>query len=131
MGLIVIFLGLLIGTSFLFFAKLPEKHVRYYDDYNDTLYNYTEILNTNETHLSINLMNDNQTSSISSELTGRNRTKKEIVIVYDKIAFVAFVAFVVFDVLGLPAIAICSASLFTKIISFEAQGFGQGNDVFV
>jgi hypothetical protein len=131
MGLIVIFLGLLIGTSFLFFAKLPEKHVRYYDDYNDTLYNYTEILNTNETHHSINLMNDNQTSSISSELTGRNRTKKEIVIVYDKIAFVAFVAFVVFDVLGLPAIAICSASLFTKIISFEAQGFGQGNDVFV
>jgi hypothetical protein len=114
MGLIVIFLGLLIGTSFLFFAKLPEKHVRFY---NDTEF----ILNTNETRQSINLMNDNQTRS--------NRTKKEIVVVYDKIAFVAFVAFVVFDVLGLPAIAICSASLFTKIISFEAQGFGQGNDV--
>ena len=59
------------------------------------------------------------------EFNSLNRTRT--VIVYDKIAFVAFVAFVVFDVFGLPAIAICSASLFTKIISFEAQGFGQGN----
>ena len=30
------------------------------------------------------------------------------------------------DVLGLPAIAICSASLFTKLVDHDRQGLGQG-----
>ncbi len=32
----------------------------------------------------------------------------------------------IFDVLGLPAIAICSASLFTKLVHNNVQGIGQG-----
>lgn len=119
MGLIVIFLGLAIGCAFLSFAKLPKKQVQYNIDLTQ---NETELYNSNNETTINNSYLFNQTSL--GMMAGQNRTR--IVIVYDKLAFVAFVTFVVFDVFGLPAIAICSASLFTKIISFEAQGFGQG-----
>ena len=45
---------------------------------------------------------------------------------YDYQFFPAFVLFVLLDILGLPAIAICSASLFTKLIDNKVQGIGQG-----
>lgn len=44
----------------------------------------------------------------------------------DGIFFAAFIIFVILDVIGLPAIAITSASLFTKMIDNKSQGFGQG-----
>jgi MFS family permease len=40
--------------------------------------------------------------------------------------FPAFVLFVFFDVLGLPAIAISSVALFTKMVHYNMQGLGQG-----
>jgi len=40
--------------------------------------------------------------------------------------FPAFVAFVFFDVIGLPAVAISSVSLFTKHVHHDKQGLGQG-----
>lgn len=45
---------------------------------------------------------------------------------HDYQLFPAFAVFVALDVLGLPAIAICSASLFTKLIDNKVQGIGQG-----
>lgn len=40
--------------------------------------------------------------------------------------FPAFVVFVFFDVIGLPAVAISSVSLFTKHVHHDKQGLGQG-----
>lgn len=60
--------------------------------------------------------------SFSLNNTSLNGTKEN----YDYQFFPAFVVFVVLDVIGLPAIAICSASLFTKLINYKVQGFGQG-----
>lgn len=51
-----------------------------------------------------------------------NESRKKL----DGIFFGAFVLFVILDVIGLPAIAITSASLFTKMIDNKFQGFGQG-----
>jgi MFS family permease len=70
-------------------------------------------------------------ASLNESKSGVNATtaldlnsKKDLV--YDYQFFPAFVLFVLLDVLGLPMIAICSSSLFTKLIDNKAQGFGQG-----
>ncbi len=55
---------------------------------------------------------------LSHNVTGSNSTAQQ----YDYTFFPVFVVFVGLDVLGLPAIAICSASLFTKMIHHSNQG---------
>ena len=107
LGIVVILLGLAIGCTFLSFAKLPEKRFRLIEKSNSRR-------NATEEFLSIY-----KEANASSNQT-------EEYMVYDKTSFAFFLVFVVFDVLGLPLVAITSASLFSKIVSFEAQGFGQG-----
>ena len=108
LGVTVIFLGLCIGCSALPFAKLPIQA-------NQTM-NYPS-----EFNLTSNLVN-----STLNKQDNSNQTKS--ILIHDYTFFPSFVVFVLFDVVGLPAIATCSASLFTKLLRYEAQGFGQGKD---
>jgi len=106
-GVVCIFIGLVIGCACLPFASQLQNPIRK-SEYK-------------ESKLIMNL-----TSSIVNE-TG-NQTKELVVEkpAHDYQFFPSFVIFVVLDVLGLPAIAITSASLFTKLIDNKVQGLGQG-----
>ena len=104
LGVIIICMGLCIGCASLPFAQPPKESPAH--SFNSS---------------SPDLINETSFADASSHI---NQTKTNLV--YDYRFFPFFVLFVLFDVIGLPAIAICSASLFTKLISYEAQGFGQG-----
>ena len=114
LGLILIFLGLVIGCSCLPFAKQLRN-----PDLQISLYKSKHSKSINETSLA----SLNNTDELKS---GTNKTILDKELVYDYQFFPAFVLFVLLDVLGLPMIAICSSSLFTKLIDNKAQGFGQG-----
>jgi MFS family permease len=60
------------------------------------------------------LKNYSNTSEIAEILKNNNKL------------FPAFCVFVFLDVLGLPAIAISSVALFTKMVHYRHQGLGQG-----
>ena len=69
----------------------------------------------------------NTSRLITNGIDPRNRTSlNDTSVEYDDRFFPAFVVFVILDVLGLPAIAITSASLFTKLVDNRVQGIGQG-----
>ncbi|CAF0773560.1 unnamed protein product [Brachionus calyciflorus] len=99
-GLSSILIGLIIACSFLPFVK-----------------KFDYLMPKNNS----NQLN-NQTSNYTNELINKSENKDE----NDTVFFGAFILFVVFDVIGLPVIAISSASLFTKLIDKSVQGFGQG-----
>ena len=69
-------------------------------------------------------LTQNLTLGVSNEtLPSSNLDQKNEM---DRIFLGAFIVFVIFNVIGLPAIAITSASLFTKLIDNKVQGVGQG-----
>jgi hypothetical protein len=132
MGICFILTGLVIACTCLPFAKQLQSveitsfkgklpfggsfHSKTATPLNDTI----------EEH---DLLEDNQYGNASHLVNGaasRNRTRLNKTVEYDYQFFPAFVVFVILDVLGLPAIAITSASLFTKLIDNKVQGVGQG-----
>lgn len=141
-GLVCIFLGLVVGIVCLPFAKQlqnPEKFQLslYKKNYKklDSILNNT--LDESNSTVQVNLEDYMFNESILNISMDINKIKKIVLTsndtslfiqkpVYDYQFFPAFVIFVILDVLGLPAIAITSASLFTKLISNKVQGLGQG-----
>ena len=126
-GIMTILTGLVIACVFLPFAsqlKDPNIGLRLYrsrhSQNNSTSIKPAKILISNSSHI-FNMPYLNQTD-LSANSTGNSTQPIE----YDFTLFPVFVLFVTLDVLGLPAIAICSASLFTKLIDNDVQGIGQG-----
>lgn len=138
MGVVIICTGLIIACSCLPFAKqLSSENVRLYlrkireDAATKKILRkeHAFLLETsgdevmgelgNVGSLGLNLTQTNATTILS------NSTNQTLVY-HDNQLFPAFVVFVALDVLGLPAISICSASLFTKLIDNKVQGIGQG-----
>lgn len=116
-GLISICLGLIVACSCLPFAKqlnLSETASPFQLRQNP-MENQTDISNT--TLISAFELSANSTSNNESECSSQKA---------DYQFFPAFVVFVILDVLGLPAIAISSSTLFTKLVDDNMQGIGQG-----
>jgi ceroid-lipofuscinosis MFS transporter 7 len=131
-GLCSIITGLIIGCSCLPFAKQLQDPSKYqlslykmkHRTNQSSIYEPTNLINERINNISINnsLDNTNITNNsihIDKIFLNQNRT-------YDYQFFPAFVFFVILDVLGLPAIAITSSSLFSKLTDNKLQGFGQG-----
>jgi hypothetical protein len=133
-GLVLILTGLVIGCTCLPFAKqLSSVEIRSYKGKLPFGGGFHQPSSTEQplltTSRSLNETVDSDDLSVSLNEFNRsvfgNRTQgKEPE--YDYQFFPAFVVFVILDVLGLPAIAIASASLFTKLIDNKVQGVGQG-----
>ena len=125
-GVLAIFIGLVIGCTSLPFAKpikdpskIQLKIYKKIDFKDESLVDMLPNKVYNDSNVLLNKNNfenlsNNSNSSFQSISSNNNRF------------FPAFVVFVALDVLGLPAIAISSASLFTKLISNDVQGTGQG-----
>lgn len=129
-GVVIILTGLVIACACLPFAKqLSAANIKIYlrkikaeaaaKKYVKKEYAYLldneqsdDVDNNNRTMIDIKMLNATDDSSL--------------VVYHDYALFPAFVVFVALDVLGLPAISICSASLFTKLVDNKVQGIGQG-----
>ena len=134
-GLSSIITGLIIGCSCLPFAKQLQDPTKYQLSlykikYRSNQSSFTESsdmtinerlnnITISESFNKTNLVQLNNSTNIDKIVLNRNRT-------YDYQFFPAFVFFVALDVLGLPAIAITSSSLFSKLTDNKLQGFGQG-----
>lgn len=119
MGMVSILTGLIIGCACLPFAQqLQPAQLTLYRSKNNGAGGYIPF------HKSADPLDLSPASLNSTE--SMNSTSSSIIKQYDYQFFPAFVVFVILDVLGLPAIAITSAALFTKLIDNKVQGVGQG-----
>lgn len=119
-GISCIFIGLVIGCACLPFASQLQNPKKYHFKQSKFITNSPSILNETDR---VDLGDSISHESLLSNKTSNLYTEKPV---YDYKFFPAFVLFVLLDVLGLPAVAITSASLFTKLISKNVQGLGQG-----
>ncbi len=125
-GLLSICLGLIVACSCLPFAKqLNSSEIGPSHD-SSTTPNQTE--NFNSTLIYDIELNGNSSSTNQSLITNNSTTNgtENGSKTADYQFFPAFVVFVILDVLGLPAIAISSSTLFTKLVDDKMQGIGQG-----
>jgi ceroid-lipofuscinosis MFS transporter 7 len=126
-GLCSIISGLIIGCSCLPFAKQLQDPSKYQLSLYKMKYktNQSSIIEPTNRINNITINNSYKFSNMSNNSTNFDKIYLNQNRIYDYQFFPAFVFFVALDVLGLPAIAITSSSLFSKLTENKLQGFGQ------
>lgn len=122
-GMALICLALVVALAVLPLAiksKLEEKNTR-------TLVNISSEFKYNEEIVNNSSVTTFDSSSITA--TPKLTTKSHRSFYNNELSdkyFYAFIIFILLSLMGLPAISICGASLFTKLVDNKVQGFGQG-----